>query len=96
MCKYKGDFIKGTIASGDAFIADEAKKAQIRDTFDAAACEMEGASIAHVCYMNNVPVCVVRCISDGADGDKELSYEMFREEAAAKCAEIIINTLKEI
>jgi len=92
----KGDFIRGTIASGDAFIADEAKKAEIRDTFGAVACEMEGASIAHVCYVNNVPVCVVRSISDGADGDKELSYEAFREEAAAKSAEIIINTIKEI
>ena len=92
----KNHYIRGVIASGDAFIADEAKKKEIADTFGAVACEMEGAAIAHVCYVNSVPVCVVRSISDGADGDKEMSYEAFREEAATRSAEIIINTIKNI
>lgn len=92
----EGNFIRGVIASGDAFIADEQRKKEIADTFNAVACEMEGAAIAHVCYMNNIPVCVVRSISDGADGDKSLSYEQFREEAAAQSAKIIINTIKNI
>ena len=97
VCKnIKGDYIRGVIASGDAFIADEDKKKDIAQTFNAVACEMEGAAIAHVCYMNKVSVCVVRSISDGADGDKALSYEDFREEAAARSANIIINTIKNI
>ncbi|MBQ2376843.1 MAG: 5'-methylthioadenosine/adenosylhomocysteine nucleosidase, partial [Clostridia bacterium] len=37
--------LSGTIASGDQFIADKAKKAYIKDTFSAIACEMEGAAI---------------------------------------------------
>lgn len=90
----EGDYIRGVIASGDAFIADEAKKQDIAKSFNAVACEMEGAAIAHVCYVNNVPVCVVRSISDGADGDRQLSYEAFREEAAARSAGIIVNTVK--
>ena len=97
ICKnIKGDYIRGIIASGDAFIADEGKKKEIADTFNAVACEMEGAAIAHVCYVNNIPVCVVRSISDGADGDKVMSYEQFREEAAACSAQIIIETIKNI
>lgn len=92
----KGNYIRGVIASGDAFIADEERKNDIAKTFNAVACEMEGGAIAHVCYVNNVPVCVVRSISDGADGDKALSYEAFREEAAAQSADIIINTIKNI
>lgn len=92
----KGDYIRGTIASGDAFIADANKKKEIAETFNAVACEMEGAAIAHVCYVNKTPVCVVRSISDGANGDKEMSYEQFREEAAAKSAQIIIETIKNI
>ncbi len=92
----KGDYIRGIIASGDVFIADEEKKNDIAKTFNAVACEMEGAAIAHVCYVNSVPVCVVRSISDGADGDKTLSYEDFREEAAVRSANIIINTIKNI
>lgn len=95
ICEHiKGDYIRGIIASGDAFIADEEKKNDIAKTFSAVACEMEGAAIAHVCYVNNIPVCVVRSISDGADGNKTLSYEDFREEAAAQSANIIINTIK--
>lgn len=92
----KGDYIRGIIASGDAFIADENKKKEIADTFNAVACEMEGAAIAHVCYVNKIPVCVVRSISDGANGDIEMSYEQFREEAASVSAQIIINTIKNI
>ena len=87
----KGNYILGTIASGDVFVADEEKKKEIAETFGAVACEMEGAAIAQVCYVNNTPFCVVRSISDGADGDKELSYEAFRERAAQQSSEIIIN-----
>lgn len=97
VCKnIDGDYIRGIIASGDAFIADEEKKKEIAQTFNAVACEMEGGAIAHVCHVNSTPVCVVRSISDGANGDKEMSYEEFREEAAAKSAEIIINTIKNL
>ncbi len=91
-----GDYLRGVIASGDMFVADEEKKKDIATTFNAVACEMEGAAIAHVCYVNNIPVCVVRSISDGADGDKQMSYEEFREEAATKSAQIVINTIKSI
>lgn len=90
-----GHFIKGTIASGDVFIADEQRKKDIAESFGALACEMEGAAIAHVCYVNKTPFCVVRTISDGADGDKVMSYEAFRQEAAKKSANIIINIVKD-
>ena len=87
-------YIRGVIASGDCFVADIKKKEDIRDTFNASACEMEGASVAHVCYMNNVPFCVVRTISDGADGGGELSYEEFRVKAADLSSEIMIKTIE--
>ena len=54
----------GTIASGDQFLADPAKKRQIAETFGAAACEMEGAAIAQVAYVNRTPFAVLRAISD--------------------------------
>lgn len=91
-----GNFIRGTIASGDAFIADNNKKEDIKKTFNAVACEMEGAAIAHVCYVNNTPFSVVRCISDGADDGGERTYEQFRCEAAKKSAAIITNTIKNL
>ena len=91
--KVEGKCLRGIIASGDAFIADDVKKKDIREIFNAVACEMEGASIAQVCYVNKVPFAVLRTISDGANGE-EMSYEKFRVVAAEKAANVIINTIK--
>lgn len=89
-----GKVFRGIIASGDCFVADEEKKKEIKESFDALCCEMEGAAIAQVCYVNRTPFCVVRTISDNADGNGEMSYEAFREKAAEKSARIITETVK--
>lgn len=89
----EGNCVRGIVASGDCFVADNDKKKEISETFNAVACEMEGAAIAQVCYVNKIPFCVLRTISDGANG-KEMSYEKFRVVAAEKAANIIIKTIK--
>ena len=61
--------VVGTVASGDQFIADPARKQYIVDHFDAIACDMEGAAIGHVCYVNKIPFAVIRSISDNASED---------------------------
>ena len=58
----------GTIASGDLFVAKASTKERIVSQFGAIACEMEGAAIGHVAFVNNVPFAVLRVISDGGDG----------------------------
>ena len=61
----------GVIASGDQFIASEAKKEEIRQDFGAIACEMEGGAIGHVAFLSGIPFAVLRAISDNADdGEK--------------------------
>lgn len=70
----------GTIASGDKFIADKSDKANIKECFNAIACEMEGAAVGQVCYVNNVPFGIIRAISDG-DG-AEMDYMTFAGKAA--------------
>ena len=60
--------IVGTVASGDLFVAKEKTKARLVADFDAVACEMEGAAIGHVAYVNQIPCAVLRAISDGGDG----------------------------
>ena len=82
--------LRGMVASGDQFIADDEKRAFIRDTFGAACCEMEGASIGHVCYVNEVPFVVLRAISDGAADDAKMDYPAF----VVKAAERSINILR--
>lgn len=70
----------GTIASGDKFIAETSDKSNIKECFNAIACEMEGAAVGHVCYVNNVPFGIIRAISDG-DG-AEMDYMTFAGKAA--------------
>lgn len=91
----EGNCVRGIVASGDCFVADNEKKKDIAQTFNAVACEMEGASIAQVCYVNKVPFAVLRTISDGANGE-EMSYEKFRVEAADKAAKVMLKTIEVI
>lgn len=72
----------GTIASGDQFIADSAKKAYIAGTFGAAACEMEGAAIAQTAYVNGLPFAVIRGISDSGDDNSGTDYRLNLKMAA--------------
>ncbi len=74
--------VKGRIATGDQFIASKEVKASIVKTCAPACVEMEGAAIAHACYVNNIPFLIIRCMSDMADDVGETTYN-FNEEAAA-------------
>ena len=64
----------GIIASGDQFISNIDRKRYIVDNFGAIACEMEGAAIGHVCYVNGVECLIVRAISDSASGEATMEY----------------------
>ena len=69
--------MSGTVASGDRFIASAEDKRLITELFAAAACEMEGAAIAQVAFVNKTPFVVVRAISDSADGEATMDYMTF-------------------
>ncbi len=81
--------VTGVIASGDQFINEEARKLWIADYFKAVSCEMEGAGIGQVCYVNNVPFGVVRSISDSADDASQMDYPEFCKLAAKNSTEVI-------
>ena len=81
--------ICGTIASGDQFVVDSARKQFIVDQFHGIACEMEGAAVGQVCYVNQTPFCVIRAISDSADEQSHMDYPEFVKIAAAHSAEVI-------
>jgi len=86
--------IRGTVASGDKFISGAEAKKKISDTFGAAVCEMEGAAIGQVCYVNRVPFCVIRAVSDKADGSSGVDYGTFVDSAAKKNANIVLSYLE--
>jgi adenosylhomocysteine nucleosidase len=86
----------GIIASGDCFVSSAEKKRYISDNFSAIACEMEGASIAQVCYVNGVEFVVIRAISDSADGSAEMDYGEFSKIAADKSAKVVKAVLEAV
>lgn len=80
----------GVIVSGDQFIGDREKKEWLRTQFGAIACEMEGAAIGHVAFVNNVPFAVLRAISDSYDTEApQMDYETFKQMAAANSVRVL-------
>lgn len=69
---------------------------ELREAFDAYACEMEGAAIAVVCDRFDIPFVVIRALSDKADGKSHESYEDFSDRAAAISNQIILQMLESI
>jgi len=57
----------GTIVSGDQVICMEEKRKDLVLRYQALATDMESAAIAQVAYMNQVPLLIIRTISDKAD-----------------------------
>lgn len=79
----------GTIASGDIFCTELKMKEKIRSKFNADAIEMEGAAIAQVCKLDNIPFLIIRSISDKPNGNNHITFEQFLEKASKRCAKII-------
>ena len=88
--------IEGVIATGDQFICDEAKKDFIKNTFNADALEMEGASVAVVCDALNVPCLILRAISDTADMDAEFNFDKFLETSAKQSADFLVKVINKL
>lgn len=79
----------GIIATGDIFCTDIEMKNKIFSKFDADCVEMEGAAIAQVCYLDNIPFIVIRSISDSPNGNNEIDFDKFVELASKRCANIL-------
>ena len=79
----------GTIASGDQFIANGEKKAYVRDTFGAIACEMEGAAIGHVCFVAGVEFLIVRAVSDSANENSVMDFPQLVSRAAVISSDLV-------
>lgn len=87
---------EGRVCSGDQFIGSAEAKERIVSTFGGSCCEMEGASIAHVCWLNKVPFAIVRAISDKADDSGSMSYQEFEIKAAANSTKIVLAAISQI
>ena len=86
--------VVGTVASGDKFIASMEDKARIVKLFGASACEMEGAAIAQVAFVNSTPFAVIRALSDSADGEATMDYPTFLPIAAANSTKLTLSLIE--
>lgn len=80
---------EGRIVSGDQFISSKEKKEWLIQTFGGFCTEMEGAAIAHVAYLNEIPFLVVRAISDKADDSAKVDYPVFEAKAVEHSVRLI-------
>lgn len=87
---------EGRIVSGDQFISSTEQKNRLINTFHGLCAEMEGASIAHTAYLNDIPFIILRAISDKADEEANVSFEAFERQAAENCAGVVAYMVRKI
>lgn len=83
----------GRVVSGDQFISSKEVKQRLITEFQGDCAEMEGASIAHGAYLNDIPFVIIRAISDKADDSAEMDYPTFEREAAKHSAALVAHML---
>lgn len=81
---------EGRVVTGDQFISSKEKKAWLVETFEGFCTEMEGAAIAHVAYLNEIPFLIVRAISDKADDSAQVDYPSFEAKAIEHSVRLIV------
>jgi adenosylhomocysteine nucleosidase len=69
----RGSCRVGRVLTGDQFIVSPATRRKLREEFGGDCVEMEGASVALVCAVNDVGCVLIRTISDHADGTVDFS-----------------------
>ena len=88
--------MKGRVVSGDQFIASREVKDRLVSLFHGDCAEMEGASIAHGAYLNQIPFVILRAISDKADDSAQMDYPSFEKAAAGHCARLVEDLVTQI
>ncbi|WP_104749965.1 5'-methylthioadenosine/adenosylhomocysteine nucleosidase [Helicobacter cynogastricus] len=86
----------GVIATCDQFVSSKERKAELVRDFGADVVEMEGASVGFVCHNFGVPFCVLRSVSDGANGDAPQDFDRFLDQAAHTSARFVVAMLEKL
>lgn len=87
---------EGRVASGDQFISTTGQKNTAQAVAGGNCCEMEGAAIAHACWLNGIPYVILRLISDKPGQTTNMEYQEIEAAAARRSAEITLRMLKDL
>lgn len=79
----------GIIATGDVFCNKVSLKEEVVKEFNADCIEMEGAAIAQVCTLCNIPFIVIRSISDKPNGHNEIDFNIYLEMSVKRYQKLI-------
>ena len=83
-------YVRGLIGSGDVFMCEPSRIMAAAALFPGLrAVEMEGAAIAHVCSLFNVPCLVIRALSDIAGEESPVTFNEYLPIAAKNTSEIV-------
>lgn len=86
----------GRVLSGDQFIADREVVTMLREQLQGSCTEMEGAAVAQVCFLNELPFVIIRSISDRADGSAHANFAEFTPLAAERSSRLVHNIIKHV
>lgn len=86
----------GRILSGDVFVASKEKALELGEKFQGLCVEMEGAAVAHVCYLNEIKFVIIRSMSDKADGTAHEDFSAFVHTAAENALKLVKAMLERI
>ena len=88
--------IKGRILTGDQFFtqAERKKHKYLTEDLCGDCIEMEGAAIAQVCNINQIPHLIVRTVSDKANGTAVKDYNKFKAVVASNSFKVVDGILK--
>jgi adenosylhomocysteine nucleosidase len=85
----------GKMVTGESFITDEGRQ-EINDHLNPLTVDMETGSVAHVCYVNNIPFIAIRSITDTEDHSGVENFEQNCKKAAIIAKDITVELLSEI
>ena len=86
----------GSVTSENEFICSMKVEKHICAPHTAYCAEMEGTSIAHTCFWNQIPFVMVRVISDKADQNPDVNFEDFVDESARNTSKVIENIIRNL
>ena len=90
-----GKVVWGRMVTGEPFITNEGRQ-KICDEFAPLTVDMETASIAHVCYVNDIPFISIRCVTDTAKHSGIDNFDENCAKASSIAKDITVALLSEI
>jgi adenosylhomocysteine nucleosidase len=88
--------MQGLVVTGDQFLSSAEERNRVLEALPKAYCvDMESAAVAQVCRAADLPLGVMRVISDSADGSAHIDFAHFVEHSASRaCAETVRHALR--